>query len=242
MNRIRIKIENAHLNELRAFSRLIKVFFSVSYNSRPEFVSVYKHPALVAIGTQLAGDHLDRHSDFDRLAAKVCQLSGHHRTFAQLDQRHGIGCGVVIAAGCLVNGREGKNFAFTAERIEGFRFASAGRANVAGWEDLVIAVRADFAHKSVSLLLKSPMARDFHNNFSLLRSARLILVRLALKNYQGGKRDLDLAFGDYQILSRMCVTAVAAGPPRDWIMPNLAPFNCMDESALPRSWVTASTA
>ena len=99
----------------RRSSKLIKVFLLVSYNCRPEFISVHQHPTLVSVGAQLAGDHLDRHANLDRLAAKVGQLSSDHRTFVQLDQRHGVGCGVVIAAGCLVNGREGKDLAFTAE-------------------------------------------------------------------------------------------------------------------------------
>jgi hypothetical protein len=73
---------------------------------------------------------------------------------------------VVVTTGGFVNGGVGKYFALPAEGVKGFGLTSTVGANIAGWEDLVIAVRADFADQSVTLLLKTPMTRDFHFDFS----------------------------------------------------------------------------
>jgi hypothetical protein len=98
---------------------------------------------------------------------------------------------VVISGRSFVDGGVGKNFTFSAEAVKGLGFASAGRANVAGRENFIIAMRADFTDQTVPLLLETPMAWDFHLFLLLginavLISPSLILSSLPIRNYQAG--------------------------------------------------------
>jgi hypothetical protein len=66
------------------------------------------------------------------------------------------------ASGSIAVACEGIYLALTAEGEGCFGFAAAFRADIAGWENLGITVRADFTLQCVSLFFQTPVAWNFH--------------------------------------------------------------------------------
>lgn len=62
------------------------------------------------------------------------------------------------------------------------RFVTAIGANIAGRENFVITMRADFTHQSISLFLELPVSWELH--FLYFFSISLILSRATLEHYQ----------------------------------------------------------
>ena len=125
--------------------------------------------ALVAVIAHFAGNHFDRHADFNRLVVYIGKLGGDHRSFVQFDEGDGVRRSVVKATRGFVDSGIRIHFAFAAKRIEFLRFVAAVRADVARGKDLVIAMGTDFSDQSIALFLKSPMSWNFHNPSSFLQ-------------------------------------------------------------------------
>ena len=120
--------------------------------TNPKFIPIYDDAALIAIVAHFAGDHLHRHANFHRLPAQIGQLGGDHGAFVQLDNGNGIRGVAVETARGLIHGGIRENFTFAAEGILCFGFISAVGAYIARRKNFIIAVRAYFANKPVSLL------------------------------------------------------------------------------------------
>jgi UDP-N-acetylmuramoylalanine-D-glutamate ligase len=112
-----------------------------------ELIPVNDHAPLIAIVPHLAGDHLDRHTDFHRFLAKVGQLGGDHGALIELDERHCVRGVGIEAGGSFVDGRERVYFSLATKCIQCSSFVAAVGTNVARRKDLEIAVRADLTHQ-----------------------------------------------------------------------------------------------
>jgi hypothetical protein len=81
---------------------------------------------------------------------------------------------------------EGVHRAAPAEGEGSAGFVAAVRADIAGREDLTLAVRADLALQGVALFLISPVSRNFHFS-SLLLTNHLVQKFSAFKPFQQRK-------------------------------------------------------
>jgi hypothetical protein len=133
---------------------------------RPKLIPVHQHSSLVAIGAELAGDHLHGHTDFNRLITQVRQLRRYQGTLLQADQGHRIGGTLIKTGGGIRHSCVGIDFTLPAEHVLVAGFATAVRANIAWWEQLGVAVGTNLPYQGIALLFQSPMARYFHKNIS----------------------------------------------------------------------------
>jgi len=128
----------AKLNLIHSQNALFRLYFSLfcmHQSSGPELIPVDStSPARPHPGAA-CGDHLHRHADLNRLAAQVGQLGGHQRALLQLDQRHGVGGGLIEASRGFINGGVREHFALAAEGKGRLGLAAAVRADIAGRED-----------------------------------------------------------------------------------------------------------
>ncbi len=127
-----------------------------------ELIPVYDHAAFVAVVAHLAGDHFHRHANRDRLFANVGQLCGKHGTFFEFYDCHCVRRIRIKTSGGFIHCRVRINLAFAAECKLFLCLVAAIGTYVAGWENFVVAVRANLAYESVSLFLETPVSWDFH--------------------------------------------------------------------------------
>lgn len=63
----------------------IHFLIALGCDHRPELIAVDQHTAFIAVLSQAAGNHLDRHADLRQALPQVGQLGGHHRAFHKFD-------------------------------------------------------------------------------------------------------------------------------------------------------------
>ena len=105
----------------------------LSLHHRAEFVAIDDHAAVGAVVADLARDHLHRHADAHGLSAEIGQLGGHNRTLIQFDHGNGVGSLLFKASRSIAVAGEGPDLTLTAEGEGCFSFATAFRADIAGW-------------------------------------------------------------------------------------------------------------
>ena len=137
-------------------------FFAWLGDRGSKFIAVYNKSSFIAIIAQLAGNHLDWHSDLDGVVIHVGELGRDHRALFEFHKGNGVGSVRIVTTGRLVDGGVRIHFTFAAKGIELFGFVATIWADISRGKDLVIAMRADFADQPVALFLESPMSGDFH--------------------------------------------------------------------------------